>query len=110
MMSRRLLPIMLLLTAAAQGASAQDGVSAYKYSGSHAGGPADELIANGTPVPVIHHPVDPAYRYSGTHAGGPADTLISNGTPAPAGAHRSDPAYRYSGTHAGGPANDLIPD
>ncbi|GJD53931.1 hypothetical protein OPKNFCMD_6710 [Methylobacterium crusticola] len=48
---------------------------AYQYAGSHAGGPADALISNGTPQAVQHRVTAPAYRYSGSHAGGPANGL-----------------------------------
>ncbi|GJD53154.1 hypothetical protein OPKNFCMD_5925 [Methylobacterium crusticola] len=99
------------LVAASTGAAlAQDGNAAYRYSGSHAGGPADALIPAGPPAPVVRRPVDPAYRYAGSHAGGPADGLISAGRPAPVAPRRVDPAYRYSGSHAGGPADALIPE
>ncbi|GJD53697.1 hypothetical protein OPKNFCMD_6474 [Methylobacterium crusticola] len=47
----------------------------YRYAGSHAGGPADALIPDGTPQPVPQRVRAPAYRYSGSHAGGPANGL-----------------------------------
>jgi hypothetical protein len=81
---------------------------AYRYSGTHAGGPADALIPTGVPQPVRHVYRDPAYAYSGTHAGGPADALIPAGVPQPVRHVYHDPAYAYSGTHAGGPADALI--
>ena len=61
-------------------AFAQGTSRAYRYSGTHAGGPADALISStgGVPKPVTHRVHDRAYRYSGTHAGGPADALISS--------------------------------
>ncbi|WP_407526963.1 hypothetical protein [Methylobacterium oryzisoli] len=109
MNARPILPVVLLaLTtnlAAAQGAG-----RAYEYAGSHAGGPADALIPNGTPRPVTPPPAGGPYQYAGSHAGGPADALIPNGIPAPIVHPVRDPAYRYSGSHAGGPANDLIPE
>ncbi|AWN42299.1 hypothetical protein [Methylobacterium durans] len=83
---------------------------AYRYSGQHAGGPADALIPGGTPRPVEHHAGAPAYRYSGQHAGGPADALIPDGSPKPVEKQWRAPAYRYAGSHAGGPANDLPRD
>ena len=91
---------------------AQSSDPAYRYSGTHAGGPADALIPTGGILPARKVYRDPAYRYSGTHAGGPADDLIGMGGArrAPARHVYRDPAYRYSGTHAGGPADDLIPD
>ncbi|MET7245001.1 hypothetical protein ABZT49_16725 [Methylobacterium sp. EM32] len=48
----------------------------YRYSGTHAGGPANALVPAGAPVPVTRGATDPAYRYPGSHAGGPADALI----------------------------------
>ena len=57
---------------------AQPANPAYRYSGSHAGGPADALISQtrGRPAPSRLAYSGPAYRYSGTHAGGPANDLI----------------------------------
>ena len=58
---------------------------AYRYSGTHAGGPADDLISptGGRAKPTRKAHRNPGYRYSGTHAGGPADAFIGNGRPAP---------------------------
>lgn len=88
-------------------ADAQSGGPAYKYSGSHAGGPANDLISNGSPRPVVRPEKNKAYRYSGSHAGGPANDLIQSGKPRPVKRPVVDKAYRYSGPHAGGPANDI---
>ena len=104
-MKRTALVLAMLLTASTSFAA--EGNKAYEYSGTHAGGPADALIPNGTPVPATPPVRNPAYEYSGTHAGGPADALISDGTPVPAKPPVRNPAYEYSGTHAGGPANAL---
>ena len=82
--------------------------AAYRYSGPHAGGPADALIPVGSPQPVEHHATSPAYRYSGPHAGGPANALIPDGSPQPVEHHATSSAYRYSGPYAGGPANDRL--
>lgn len=49
---------------------------AYKYSGTHAGGPANDLNRSRPVVAKPYQPRDAAYRYSGTHAGGPANDLI----------------------------------
>jgi len=86
----------------------------YRYSGTHAGGPADDLVSStgDRPKPVRKPYANRAYRYGGTHAGGPADALISV-TGGRARAVRrvyANPAYRYGGTHAGGPADALIPE
>lgn len=75
MYARSILPV-VLLTLTTNLAMAQGAGRAYEYAGSHAGGPADALIPNGTPAPVVRPVKDPAYRYSGSHAGGPADALI----------------------------------
>nr|WP_321182268.1 hypothetical protein [Methylobacterium sp. Leaf122] len=48
---------------------------AYRYSGQHAGGPADALIPDGSPRPVERQWRAPAYLYAGSHAGGPANDL-----------------------------------
>jgi hypothetical protein len=109
---RRFAILAVALTAATP-TFAQSFDPAYRYSGTHAGGPADDLIPTGgilRPVRTLNR--DPAYRYSGTHAGGPANDLISMGAarPAPVRQVYRDPAYRYSGTHAGGPADELIPE
>ncbi len=113
MNARSILPVVLLAlttnVAAAQGAKTAT-KNAYEYSGTHAGGPADALIPDGTPAPIVPVVKDPAYRYAGSHAGGPADALIPNGTPAPIVPVVRSPAYRYSGSHAGGPADALIPE
>ncbi|KMO30359.1 hypothetical protein VQ03_28530 [Methylobacterium tarhaniae] len=109
-MTTRHLLCALLVAASTGGAAAQGAPSAYRYSGPHAGGPADALIPEGVPAPVVPRTVDPAYRYSGSHAGGPADALIPEGAPAPVTRRVVDPAYRYSGSHAGGPADALIPE
>ncbi|WP_375462091.1 hypothetical protein [uncultured Enterovirga sp.] len=98
---------LLLLSGAAL---AEPADPAYRYSGTHAGGPANALIPEGRPAPSTPVVKDPAYRYSGTHAGGPANALIPEGRPAPSTPVVKDPAYHYSGTHAGGPANDLNPN
>jgi hypothetical protein len=103
--------LVAIAIALASPALAQSADPAYRYSGQHAGGPADELISptGGVPRPVGRTYQDPAYRYSGNHAGGPADALIPEpGGPVPFTHGYSDPAYRYSGQHAGGPADDLI--
>src|SRR3954463_1055429 len=85
---------------------------AYRYSGTHAGGPADALLSRtgGRPARIRHAYSNPAYRYSGTHAGGPADALLSptGGRPARIRHAYSNPAYRYSGTHAGGLADPVL--
>lgn len=113
MNARYILPVVLLAfttnLAAAQGGKTAT-KNAYEYSGTHAGGPADALIPDGTPAPIVPVVKDPAYRYAGSHAGGPADALIPNGTPAPIVPVVRSPAYRYSGSHAGGPADALIPE
>ena len=86
----------------------------YRYSDTHAGGPADDLISatGGRPKPVRKVYVNRAYRYGGTHAGGPADALISATGGRAVAVRRvyTNPAYRYGGTHAGGPADALIPE
>ncbi len=97
---------LLLLSGAALAAPADP---AYRYLGTHAGGPADDLIPEGRPAPTVRVVKDPAYLYGGTHAGGPADELIREGRPAPTVRVLRDPAYRYGGTHAGGPADALNP-
>src|SRR4051812_2302173 len=76
-MSRMALLAIALATATP--ALAQPADPAYRYSDTHAGGPADDLLnsTGGVPAPVRHTYSDPAYRYSDTHAGGPADDLIS---------------------------------
>ena len=51
---------------------------AYRFSGSHAGGPADALIPNGTAQQIMHREIASAYRYAGSHAGGPANGLARN--------------------------------
>ena len=68
---------LILGTALSTAAMAQTS-PAYRYSGPHAGGPADALIPNGTPRAVVHQPRPAAYRYSGPHAGGPANDLPRN--------------------------------
>ena len=70
--------LLTIALATATPAFAQPANSAYRDSGTHAGGPADELLSptGGIPAPIRHTYSDPAYRYSGTHAGGPADGLI----------------------------------
>jgi hypothetical protein len=108
----RKLALVAIALAVATPALAQS-VSPYRYSGQHAGGPADGLISptGGIPQPTRRTYHDPAYRYSGPHAGGPADALISEtGGPVRTTRIYSDPAYRYSGQHAGGPAADLNPN
>jgi len=86
----------------------------YRYSGTHAGGPADDLISatGGRPKGVRKAYVNRAYHYGGTHAGGPADALISATGGRAVAVRRvyANPAYRYGGTHAGGPADALIPE
>ncbi|GJD99416.1 hypothetical protein GMJLKIPL_1333 [Methylobacterium isbiliense] len=109
MYARSILPV-VLLTLTTNLAMAQGAGRAYEYAGSHAGGPADALIPNGTPRPVTPPPARGAYEYAGSHAGGPADALIPNGTPAPVVRPMKDPAYGNSGSHAGGPADALIPE
>jgi hypothetical protein len=103
--------LLTIALATATPAFAQPANPAYRDSGTHAGGPADELLSptGGVPAPIRHTYSNPAYRYSGTHAGGPADDLLSptGGRPAPIRHTYSNPAYRYSGTHAGGPADGL---
>lgn len=98
-----LVPLAIFGTAA----MAQSSGNPYRYSGPHAGGPADDLIPSGKPVAREHHPTSPAYRYSGQHAGGPADDRIPAGKPRAVVRPEKAPAYRYSGSHAGGPANDV---
>ena len=98
---------MLLVSGAAL---AQPADPAYRYGGTHAGGPADALIPEGRPARPVLVRESPTYEYGGTHAGGPADALIPEGRPLPAIPAVRDPAYRYGGTHAGGPANDLNPN
>jgi hypothetical protein len=56
-------------------ATAQTTSPAYRYSGPHAGGPADDLHRSGNVQPVVRPETSPAYRYSGPHAGGPAGDL-----------------------------------
>ncbi|MFE1599020.1 hypothetical protein [Methylobacterium sp. ID0610] len=109
MMMRHMLPI-LVFAVSTGAALAQDAPNPYRYSGSHAGGPADALIPDGTPRPITHRAVTGPYEYAGSHAGGPADALIPDGTSAPTLRRVVDPAYRYSGSHAGGPADALIPE
>ncbi|GJD60864.1 hypothetical protein [Methylobacterium frigidaeris] len=109
MNARYILPV-VLLTLTTNLAAAQGAGNAYEYAGSHAGGPADALIPNGVPAPIVPVVRSPAYRYSGSHAGGPADALIPDGVPAPVVPVVRSPAYRYSGSHAGGPADALIRD
>lgn len=84
-----------------------DRPSAYRYSGTHAGGPANALISNGVAKPVRRPEKSAAYAYSGSHAGGTANGLISNGTPKAVARPVKGAAYRYGGSHAGGPANGL---
>ncbi len=88
-------------------AEAQSGSSAYKYSGTHAGGPANDLIPHGNPRAVVRTEKNKAYRYSGTRAGGPAGDLIPSRKPLSVKRSARGQAYRYSGPHAGGPANDV---
>ena len=70
--------LLTIALATATPALAQPADPAYRYSGTHAGGPANDLLSStgGRPAPIRHTYSDPAYRYSGTHAGGPADGLI----------------------------------
>lgn len=97
----------VLLVVSTTAAMAQTTAPAYRYSGTHAGGPADALIPNGEAQPVQKHETSEAYRYSGPHAGGPADALIPNVTPQTVEPQFTAPGYRYSGPHAGGPAKDM---
>jgi hypothetical protein len=112
MTNMRTITLLAIAIATATPVLAQPIDPAYRYSGQHAGGPADALISptDGSPLPTWHAYSDPAYGYSGQHAGGPADNLISpmNGRLLPTWHAYSDPAYRYSGQHAGGPADALI--
>lgn len=59
----------------ATAASAQTTSPAYRYAGSHAGGPANDLIPTGAPRAVVRPVRSPAYAYPGSHAGGPANDL-----------------------------------
>ena len=56
-------------------AMAQGTTSAYRYSGPHAGGPANGLRTSGRVRAVTRPARAPAYRYPGSHAGGPANGL-----------------------------------
>ena len=56
-------------------ASAQTTSPAYRYAGSHAGGPANDLIPARAPRAVLRPVRSPAYAYAGSHAGGPANGL-----------------------------------
>ncbi len=106
-MKRTALVVTLLLASSAAFALEPD--PAYRYGGTHAGGPANALIPVGKPKPVAKRKVDKAYRYGGTHAGGPADLLIPEGKPQRVVKVKRNKAYMYGGTHAGGPADELIP-
>lgn len=59
-------------------AMAQGTTSAYRYSGPHAGGPANGLRTSGRVRAVTRPGRAPAYRYPGSHAGGPANGLPRN--------------------------------
>ena len=77
-MTNRIALATAALILASTGAAFAGDSPAYRYSGPHAGGPADALIPNG-PVRAVVAPQRPAaYRYSGSHAGGPANGLPRN--------------------------------
>jgi hypothetical protein len=73
---RKLSLIAVAALAVATPALARSVDPAYRYSGTHAGGPADDLISTGAPRAVRGAYRDPAYLYAGSHAGGPANALI----------------------------------
>jgi len=95
----------LILVCGLPSAMAQTTSPAYRYSGPHAGGPADDLNRGGAVQPVVRPVKPPAYGYSGSHAGGPANDLNRGGAVQPVVRPLKPPAYGYSGSHAGGPAN-----
>jgi hypothetical protein len=94
--------------AALGSAVAAERESAVRYSGSHAGGPANGFSRGAAPSGSANiRPVKVEPHYSGSYAGGPNNGL-SRGRlrPLPVTRGRSvDPAYAYSGSHSGGPAN-----
>lgn len=59
----------------ATAASAQTPSPAYRYAGSHAGGPANDLIPTGARRAIVRPVRSQAYAYAGSHAGGPANGL-----------------------------------
>ena len=59
----------------ATAASAQTTSPAYRHAGTHAGGPAGDLIPSRSPRAVVRPVRSPAYAYAGSHAGGPANGL-----------------------------------
>src|SRR4051812_50196412 len=58
---------------------------AYRYSGTHAGGPADALLSptGGRPGRIRHPYSNPGDRYSRTHAGRAAGAPVRGGRVAP---------------------------
>ena len=68
----------VLVASISTAAMAQDKAPAYRYSGPHAGGPANGLNRGGQVRPVVRPVKAPAYRYSGSHAGGTANGLPRN--------------------------------
>lgn len=68
----------VLVASISTAAMAQTTSSAYRYSGPHAGGPANGLNRGGQVRPVVRPVKAPAYRYSGSHAGGTANGLPRN--------------------------------
>ena len=65
----------VILGAALSTSAIAQAAPAYRYAGSHAGGPANALIRSGSPRAVVRPVRAPAYRYAGSHAGGPANDL-----------------------------------
>jgi hypothetical protein len=68
----------ILVAGMSTAALAQTTSPAYRYSGPHAGGPANALNRGGKVQPVVRSVKAPGYRYSGSHAGGPANGLPRN--------------------------------
>ena len=69
---------LVLAASMSTAAMAQTTSPAYRYSGPHAGGPANALNRGGSVRPVLRPVKAPAYRYSGSHAGGTANGLPRN--------------------------------